>query len=235
MIGAGAYAAGAAFAQPEGDPLTENPLARSTDDPALVFVAELSAQPRLRNVSAPLAALLGRPRDALRDAPLARIVHAEDVTLTLEWAADVSAGRAGRPLRARFRREDGTTLFVECEGIGLGDRPVIACVVRDLSAEAHAETDAVAGIEVDDGGRRVRVAGQPLPLTRSEFDLLLLLLEQRGRVLSADEIAREVWGYHAAGSRNFLQAHVSRLRRKLRTVGAGDILATVRGVGYVIR
>ena len=205
-----------------------------SDDMALVFVAALDEQPRLRNVSAPLAALLGKPREAYRDAPLHQVVHPADRRPTLEWAADVSTGTVGRLLRTRFLRAGGGIVFLECEGIGLGGRPVIACVARDLSAEAP-QPDRIAGIEVDDDRRCVRISGQALPLTRSELDLLLLLIEQRGRVLSADEIARAVWGYHAAGSRNFLQAHVSRLRRKLRSVGAEELLTTVRGVGYVIR
>ena len=77
--------------------------------------------------------------------------------------------------------------------------------------------------------------GQELDLTATEFDLLQLLLERRGSVLSADTIAEAVWGYEQAGARNFLQAHVSRLRKKLHAAGVEDPITTIRGVGYVIR
>ena len=71
-------------------------------------------------------------------------------------------------------------------------------------------------------------------LTVSEFELLKLLVSRRGTVLATDDIAREIWGYQSAGSANFLQAHVSRLRRKLREAGAEDPISTVRGVGYIV-
>ncbi|MSQ42336.1 MAG: response regulator transcription factor [Dehalococcoidia bacterium] len=74
-----------------------------------------------------------------------------------------------------------------------------------------------------------------LALTPSEFAVLRLLLEHRGEVMTADRISTAVWGYETFGSRNFVEAHVSRLRAKLRDAGAGDSIATVRGVGYVIR
>jgi DNA-binding response OmpR family regulator len=44
-----------------------------------------------------------------------------------------------------------------------------------------------------------------------------------------------IWGYETFGQRNFVEAHVSRLRSKLAEVGAADVVSTVRGVGYVIR
>ena len=68
-----------------------------------------------------------------------------------------------------------------------------------------------------------------------EFDLLRLLLTRRGEVLSTDVISEAVWGYETFGSRNFVEPHISRLRGKLKHAGVPDVVATVRGVGYVIR
>jgi DNA-binding response OmpR family regulator len=44
-----------------------------------------------------------------------------------------------------------------------------------------------------------------------------------------------IWGYETFGSRNFVEAHVSRLRAKLKAAGAGNVVSTVRGVGYIVR
>jgi PAS domain S-box-containing protein len=82
--------------------------------------------------------------------------------------------------------------------------------------------------------RRAFVGSVELRLTDSEFAVLQLLETERGRVVDDDEIAEVVWGYPTAGSRNFVQAHVSRLRRKLRAAGVDDLIKTVRGVGYFI-
>ena len=81
----------------------------------------------------------------------------------------------------------------------------------------------------------VHVGEERVSLTPKEFALLRVLLEQRGRVLTSDEISTAIWGYETFGSRNFVEAHVSRLRSKLREAGAPDVVETVRGVGYVIR
>jgi len=81
----------------------------------------------------------------------------------------------------------------------------------------------------------VLVADERLPLTPKEFAILRLLLENRGAVVETDQMARSVWGHETYGSRNFVEAHISRLRRKLNPAGVGSIIATVRGIGYVIR
>jgi DNA-binding response OmpR family regulator len=81
----------------------------------------------------------------------------------------------------------------------------------------------------------VLIGGESIHVTPKEFDLLRILLEHRGEVLSSDAISSEIWGYETFGSRNFVEAHISRLRRKLAAAGAPDVVETVRGVGYVIR
>lgn len=82
--------------------------------------------------------------------------------------------------------------------------------------------------------RKVHRNDLELPVTRREFDLLRVLLEHQGEVVTADDLSREVWGHGTFGSRNYLDARMSRLRSKLRAAGAGGIIDTVRGVGYVI-
>ena len=72
-------------------------------------------------------------------------------------------------------------------------------------------------------------------LTPKEFAVLRLMLERRGEVLKTDTISTQIWGYETFGSRNFVEAHISRLRAKLLQAGADGVITTVRGIGYVIR
>lgn len=79
------------------------------------------------------------------------------------------------------------------------------------------------------------VRAQPLELTQKEFGVLRLLLEHRSEVVTIDELSLEVWGYETFGSRNYVEAHVSRLRKKFSSLDASGVIETVRGAGYVIR
>lgn len=81
----------------------------------------------------------------------------------------------------------------------------------------------------------VLVGNEEVPLTPKEFAVLRLLLERRGEVINPDELSVKIWGYETFGSRNFVEAHVSRLRSKLAKAGANDVITTMRGVGYMIR
>ena len=81
----------------------------------------------------------------------------------------------------------------------------------------------------------VWVGGEEVKLTPKEFAILRLLLEHRDEVISSDDLSVQIWGYETFGSRNFVEAHVSRLRSKLAKAGAPDVVTTMRGVGYVVR
>lgn len=79
------------------------------------------------------------------------------------------------------------------------------------------------------------VAEQQVHLTPKEFDVLRVLLTRRGEVVAPDDLSVEIWGYETFGSRNYVEAHVSRLRGKLADAGAIGVIGTVRGVGYLVR
>ena len=74
-----------------------------------------------------------------------------------------------------------------------------------------------------------------IPLTRTEFDLLELLLRNAEQVLGYDVILDEVWEYGEAPASNTLQVFVGFLRRKLEEGGLPRLVHNVRGVGYVLR
>ncbi|KES07913.1 transcriptional regulator [Streptomyces toyocaensis] len=92
-----------------------------------------------------------------------------------------------------------------------------------------------AGLRMDPQARRVWRGGRELELTRTEFELLELLIRNAGVVLEHATIYDRIWGYDfGPGSKN-LAVYVGYLRRKLDEPGAPQLIHTVRGVGYVLR
>jgi DNA-binding response OmpR family regulator len=91
------------------------------------------------------------------------------------------------------------------------------------------------GLRLDVERRIATVDGQPLDLTRLEFDLLLMLLSQPGRVLTRERLLEHAWGYDFAGETRAVDSAVKRLRAKLRARSANaDGIEAVRGIGYRI-
>ena len=74
-----------------------------------------------------------------------------------------------------------------------------------------------------------------IPLSRTEYQLLELLMANQGKVQSRDVIFDKVWGYDFGPESNSLDVYVGYLRRKLEAGGEPRIIQTVRGVGYVMR
>lgn len=87
-------------------------------------------------------------------------------------------------------------------------------------------------LSVDRGRHLVRVAGEDVALTLKEFQLLCLLLERPGTVFTRDQLLSTVWGYDFDGASRTVDVHVRTLRQKLGT--AGNLVQTVRGIGYKI-
>jgi len=88
-------------------------------------------------------------------------------------------------------------------------------------------------LEIDLRGRQVRQAGQLIDLTPKEFDLLVLLARNSGRVLGRETLLEQVWGYDFAGDSRTVDVHVQRLRGKLEdNPHAPRYLLTVRNIGY---
>ena len=83
-------------------------------------------------------------------------------------------------------------------------------------------------VALDPAGRTVNRSGQPVELTRTEFDVLELLLAHPGRVFTRDELLSLVWHYEFASDPKIVNIHVMNIRKKL---GAG-LVTTVRGIGY---
>lgn len=98
-----------------------------------------------------------------------------------------------------------------------------------------AEVMKVSDLVMDTGSREVRRADRILDLTKTEFDLLELLMSNPGIVIDRDTIYDRIWGYDFATSSNSLDVYIGYLRRKTEGEGEPRLIQTVRGVGYVIR
>jgi two-component system phosphate regulon response regulator PhoB len=86
------------------------------------------------------------------------------------------------------------------------------------------------GLTIDRARHRISFKGRPLDLTLTEFKLVTVLAERRGRVQSRDQLLKDVWGYNSLIDTRTVDTHMRRLRHKLG--GAARYLDTVRGVGY---
>lgn len=96
--------------------------------------------------------------------------------------------------------------------------------------EAHAPTYEGQHLSADFDAVVIAVDGEPVRLTRREFELLRFLVENRNRVLSRDRLLERVWGYDRFIETRSVDVHVGRLRAKLGT--AGRQIETVVGLGY---
>jgi DNA-binding response OmpR family regulator len=104
----------------------------------------------------------------------------------------------------------------------------LRAVLRRVDRHDASPVLRIGALEIDRGGREVRVAGKPVGLTPTEYRLLLELAEHSGVVCSRERLLEEVWGYVWAGDTRLVDMHVRRLRAK---VGA-EVIETVRGAGY---
>ena len=101
-----------------------------------------------------------------------------------------------------------------------------------VALQAPATAVRVGDLEDDLLTREVRHAGAKVRLSSTEFELLVYLLNHRGRVLSREQILRAVWGYEHDPGTNVVDVYVGYLRRKLRHGDRRAPIATVRSVGY---
>ena len=112
--------------------------------------------------------------------------------------------------------------------------------LRALLRRAHGEGDGDGGLtfdqlRIDPSRHGVWVGESFVELTRTEYQLLELLMLNPRRVLPHSLIYDRVWGYDFGPSSNALRVYVGYLRRKLEDAGAPPLIHTIRGVGYVLR
>ena len=88
-------------------------------------------------------------------------------------------------------------------------------------------------LEMDVDKRELLISGKSIDLSKTEFDLLRVLLENKGIVMSKNKLLEIVWGVEDWGNPNVVEVYVNYLRKKLGK--HGNLIHTVRGVGYVIK
>ena len=107
----------------------------------------------------------------------------------------------------------------------------IRALLRRLGSDAPAIVE-VADLAIDPAARTATLAGEPLELSRKEFDLLLYLARHKGVVVTKQELLAEIWAQPYGGAEKTVDTHLSWLRGKLgESASAPRYLHTVRGVG----
>ncbi len=101
--------------------------------------------------------------------------------------------------------------------------------MREGSMRSELSSLAFRHLRMDRGARQVWIEDEEVELTAIEFDVLCVLAENPGIVLSREKILEKVWGYDYYGELRVVDVHVGHIRQKL---GDENIIATVRGVGY---
>lgn len=129
---------------------------------------------------------------------------------------------------------------VRCLDLGADDYVVkpfdldeLAARLRALARRARGRAEASlrhGEVVLDPAARSVTLRGEPVVLTGREFDLLQMLLEAAGRVLTRRGLDEQLYAWGEAVGSNALEVHIHHLRKKL----GADLIRTVRGVGYMV-
>ena len=111
----------------------------------------------------------------------------------------------------------------------------LRALVRRATGEGDPDALGFGEVRLDRARHGVQVDGSLVELTRTEFQLLELLMLNPNRVLPHSLIYDRVWGYDFGPASNALRVYIGYLRRKLEVAGARPLIHTVRGVGYILR
>jgi DNA-binding response OmpR family regulator len=104
--------------------------------------------------------------------------------------------------------------------------------VRERAVLETDDTIEIGDLVIEPSQLRVRVAGVPARLRLKEFQLLLALAREPGRLMTRQRLAREVWGYDHLASSRTIDVHIRRLRQAIEQESAFDYIQTVHGAGY---
>jgi two-component system response regulator MprA len=111
----------------------------------------------------------------------------------------------------------------------------LRALLRRTSVSGSDDVLRVADLTLDPQGRTAHRGDRPLELTKTEFDVLELLMTNAGIVLARDTIYDRIWGFDFETSSRSLDVYIGYLRSKTEANGEPRLVHTVRGVGYVVR
>ncbi|MBI5157348.1 MAG: response regulator transcription factor [Acidimicrobiia bacterium] len=154
-------------------------------------------------------------------------------------------------LRAIRRESDVAVIVVSAKDaeadvvtaleLGADDYVTKPYSIRELLARVRAATRrrgtagtavTVGAATLDRDAYLLRVGEAVIDLPRKEFEVLMLLMEHPGRVVTREDFLDKVWGYTFFGDTRTLDQHIRRLRRRLEEHPGAPVIETVRGVGY---
>jgi two-component system OmpR family response regulator len=105
--------------------------------------------------------------------------------------------------------------------------------IRALSRrDGGARDTTVSDLVIDEAARVTTIAGTEMSLTRKEFDLLALLAQHAGRVVTGEQLVDRGWSYESTPNSGLVDVYMSRLRTKLARAGSRVRVVSVRGIGY---
>ncbi|MDQ6778180.1 MAG: response regulator transcription factor [Actinomycetota bacterium] len=211
------------------------------DEPGIVDFLERGLRAHGFDVISALDGVTGTDRALTEDVDLVVLDMLLPGRSGLEVLAELSAAQPGLPVIVLTARGDIEDRIAGLDA-GAVDYLVKPFSLAELAARVRAHLRAAmqapatavrAGdLEVDLITREVRHAGEKVRLSSTEFELLVYMLNNRGRVLSREQILRAVWGYEHDPGTNVVDVYVGYLRRKLRHGDRHAPIATVRSVGY---
>jgi len=108
----------------------------------------------------------------------------------------------------------------------------LRAVIRRAQPSAGEDVLRYADVAMDLVAHRVSRAGEPVHLGPTEFRLLRHFLQNPARVFSREQLLDRIWGHYAEVELRTVDVHIRRLRKALNAVGEGDLVRTVRSVGY---
>jgi len=111
----------------------------------------------------------------------------------------------------------------------------VRALLRRYKSATSPTVISLGDLTMDTSRREAKRGNKILDLTKTEFDLLHILLEQQDIVLSREYLYEHIWGYNFETNSKSLDVYIGYLRRKLDDSGEERLLHTVRGVGYVMR
>jgi two-component system response regulator MprA len=111
----------------------------------------------------------------------------------------------------------------------------VRALLRRSSPDGGQQLLRFSDITLDEVSREVRRGTRPIELTRTEFLLLELFLNNPRRVLTREIILDRVWGFDFGPESNSLEVYIGYLRKKMEAAGEPRLIHTIRGVGYVLR
>ena len=181
----------------------------------------------------PAALLLGELRERREALALLGVIRAggpSEADFDPALAVIVLSADAGQLAMLRAF-EAGCDDFVAADCAYIELRARLRALLRRLALRRGGPRR-IGALVIDPHERSVRYGGRRVELSRMEFALLHYLAADPTRAVPKQELLREVWGYRSQGRTRTLDAHACRLRKRLRTVGADDLVVNVRGVGY---